>query len=197
MAPVAPPAGRGARARSGGPRRDLGAMMLGMLIGLVLGLVIAVIVAVLVTRAPVPFLNKAGRGPDKALELPPGAVLPDPNKPLDSPGEATRPPIGAAKPGPETTAPVAAQPASGAEADGAEKISYLLQAGAFRNQDDADGVKAKLALIGFEARVVPGEVAGQTLHRVRVGPFATIDQMNKARERLAEAGIEAAAVRQK
>jgi cell division protein FtsN len=75
--------------------------------------------------------------------------------------------------------------------------SYLLQAGAFRSQDDADGMKAKLALLGIEARVLTAEVNGQTMYRVRVGPFAQIDDMNKARARLAENGIEASVLRQR
>lgn len=175
-------------------------MMLGLLIGLVLGLAIAVIVAIVVTRAPVPFLNKAGRGPEKALELRPGEALPDPNRPAAKAGEmqpGTPAPFAAPGPAGVPQPSASGQPAPGAESDGAEKTSYMLQAGAFRNQDDAEGVKAKLALIGFEARVVPAEAGGQPLHRVRVGPFATLDEMNKARARLAESGVETAAVRQK
>lgn len=197
MAPVAQSAGRGTA--NSARRRMRGSLLLGMLIGLVVGLTIAVIVAIFVTRAPVPFLKKDGRGAEKALELRPGEALPDPNRPAAKAGEAQPglpAPIGVPGAG---SAPTAVAPAGvpGAEVDGAEKTSYMLQAGAFRNQDDADGVKAKLALIGFEARVIPGEAGGQVLHRVRVGPFATLDEMNKARARLAESGIETAAVRQK
>ncbi len=170
---------------------------LAFMAGLVLGLAIAVVVAIVVTRAPVPFLNKTSRGADKALEVPPpGAEVPDPNKPLTQ--------SGAPAPGtlPVTTAPGAAPvsappPAAATQGDGTEKMSYMLQAGSYASQDAAEGVKAKLALIGFEANVVPAEVGGQTLHRVRVGPFATLSEMNQARARLAESGVEASAVRQK
>ena len=44
--------------------------MLGFMAGLVVGLAIAVVVAIFVTRAPVPFLNKAKRSADR-LEAPP------------------------------------------------------------------------------------------------------------------------------
>ena len=71
----------------------------------------------------------------------------------------------------------------------ADKSSYLLQAGAFKGQEDAEGMKAKLALIGFEARIVTAEVNGVTFYRVRVGPYGQIDDMNRARSRLAENGI--------
>jgi cell division protein FtsN len=57
-------------------------------------------------------------------------------------------------------------------------------------------MKAKLALIGFEARIVSAEVNGVTFYRVRVGPYAQLDDMNRARSRLAENGIEASVVRQ-
>jgi cell division protein FtsN len=75
--------------------------------------------------------------------------------------------------------------------------SYLLQAGAFRGQEDADSMRAKLALVGFEARIVAAEVNGTTFYRVRVGPYAQLDEMNRARSRLAENGIEASVVRQR
>lgn len=173
-----------------------GTMLLAFMAGLVLGLAIAVVVAIVVTRAPVPFLNKTSRSAEKTLELKPGEEVPDPNKPV---GQA-----GAPAPGtPQVTtapgaAPVAAPPPAAATAgDGAEKMSFMLQAGSYANQDAAEGVKAKLALIGFEANVVPAEVSGKTMHRVRVGPFATLEEMNQARARLAESGVEASAVRQK
>ncbi len=61
-----------------------GGTFAGFLIGLVCGLTIAVVVAVYITRSPVPFVNKAGRAPDRAVDLVPGAELPDPNRPLYS-----------------------------------------------------------------------------------------------------------------
>ena len=173
-----------------------GPTLLAFMAGLVLGLAIAVVVAIVVTRAPVPFLNKNPRGAERALELKPGEQLPDPNKPVGEQGQA---PGGVA---PVTTAPGAAPvapppPASAGAADGSEKLSYMLQAGSYASQDSAEGVKAKLALIGFEASVVPADVAGKTMYRVRVGPFASLEEMNQARSRLSESGVEASAVRQK
>src|SRR5690606_234888 len=59
-----------------------GGTVLGFMIGLVIGLAIAVVVALFVTRAPVPFVNKAGRAPDRVLEPRTPADAPDPNAPL-------------------------------------------------------------------------------------------------------------------
>jgi cell division protein FtsN len=88
-------------------------------------------------------------------------------------------------------------PAEPRGADAGDRIGYLLQAGAFRSMEDADAMRAKLALLGFEAKVLGADVNGQTLFRVRVGPYAQLEEMNKARARLAESGIEASVVRQR
>ncbi len=168
-----------------------GTTLLAFMAGLLLGLAIAVVVAIVVTKAPVPFLNKTPRSAESALEVRPGEELPDPNKTLTPSGGA-----GTAI-SPPSAAPGAAPAAAADQGDGKEKMSYMLQAGSYASQDAADGVKAKLALIGFEANVVPAQVAGKTMFRVRVGPFATLAEMNQARARLAESGVEASAARQK
>jgi len=163
--------------------------------GLIVGLTIAVVVAVFVTRAPVPFLNKAKRSADR-LEAPQsGASTPDPNVPLYG-----RSPDGAQAAVPNSpvapTSPVApVSPAPPGSLDASS--SYVLQAGAFRDQDDAEGMRAKLALIGYEARVVEAEVDGGPMFRVRVGPYADLATMNDVRARLAQSGIEASVVRRR
>jgi cell division protein FtsN len=193
-------------------RGQWGGTILGFMAGLVFGLAIAVCVAIFVTRAPVPFVNKIGKTADRIAEPKTAADAPDPNKPLysknKSPGAPTPDPLSAVianasnaasvRPPADPGLPAAtATDPTGARGADAEKITYLLQAGAFRSQDDADGMKAKLALIGYEARILSAEVNGQTLYRVRVGPYAQLDDMNKARAKLAESGIEASVVRQK
>jgi cell division protein FtsN len=50
--------------------------------------------------------------------------------------------------------------------------------------------------MGLESSVQPHAVAGKdTLYRVRLGPFATMDDLKRVRAELAENGIEAAVVR--
>ncbi len=171
-------------------RFSAGGTLLGFMAGLIVGLTIAVVVAIFVTRAPVPFMNKAKRTADR-LEAPrAGAAAPDPNVPLYS-----RPP----EAGPRAVAPTSpVAPASPAPPGTAEAASsYVLQAGAFRDQDDAEGMRAKLALIGYEARVVEAEVDGGPMYRVRVGPYADLATMNDVRARLAQSGIEASVVRRR
>lgn len=76
-----------------------------------------------------------------------------------------------------------------------DKWSYYLQAGAFRDQTDAENMRAKLALMGVEARVSERQSENGTLFRVRVGPFGAVDAMNKVRGKLADNSVDAAVVR--
>ncbi|MDN5871857.1 MAG: SPOR domain-containing protein [Nitrococcus sp.] len=65
------------------------------------------------------------------------------------------------------------------------KAGYLLQAGSFRNPDDADQLKASLALLGVEASIQNVKLAtGETWHRVRIGPFSNRQRLSKIRKRL-------------
>lgn len=62
------------------------------------------------------------------------------------------------------------------------KESYFLQMGSFKTEADADNLKAKLALQGFESIVQTATIPDQgTWHRVRVGPLKSIDSINKIR----------------
>ncbi|KAF0279576.1 SPOR domain-containing protein [Spiribacter aquaticus] len=82
----------------------------------------------------------------------------------------------------------AADPPAAPESDGTR---YLLQAGSFRQAEDADSLKASLALLGIQARVQVVELpGGETWHRVRVGPFADLEQVNGVRARMADQQIE-------
>ncbi|UOD33047.1 SPOR domain-containing protein [Massilia violaceinigra] len=84
-------------------------------------------------------------------------------------------------------------PSSAEPAD--DKITYYLQAGAFREVGDAENTRAKLALLGFEAVISERANDSGVLHRVRIGPFGQVESMNKARAKLVDAGIDVAIVR--
>lgn len=87
-------------------------------------------------------------------------------------------------------------PAAAAPAASGKHSTYYLQAGAFRAANDADAMKARLIMLGMSAQVEPANINGTTLHRVRVGPFKGLDEMNKARSRLGGEKIETSVVRQ-
>jgi cell division protein FtsN len=72
---------------------------------------------------------------------------------------------------------------------------YFVQTGAFRAQDDAEAQRAKLSLMGIEAKVTEREQSGRTIYRVRVGPFDKKDDADRNKDRLEAGGIETALVR--
>lgn len=75
---------------------------------------------------------------------------------------------------------------------------YLLQVASFRNFADADGMKARLALLGVESKIeiVTGSDK-EVWHRVRVGPYNDPRELNRIRTRLLNNNISAIMVRLK
>ncbi len=68
--------------------------------------------------------------------------------------------------------------------------SYYLQAGSFASPEDADKLKARIALAGLEANVAQANIPGKGIrYRVRLGPYRNADDLNKAREALKQNGI--------
>ncbi len=76
-----------------------------------------------------------------------------------------------------------------------DPFDYFVQAGAFRTQPDADAQRAKLAMLGWEARVSEREQNGRAVFRVRVGPFTKRDDAERIKEKLDGAGVDSALVR--
>jgi cell division protein FtsN len=191
--------------------RQHGGTLLGMVIGLVIGLAIALVVAMVITKTPIPFVDKAGR--HKSAE-PTIDQSSDPNRPLYRKRELAPGTVIEAFPAPENTAapqpftpdvriepmpPAGARiverstPEQGETSD--DKWQYYLQAGAFREQIDAEGMRAKLALLGVEARLSERQAETGLLYRVRAGPFDQVEAMNRVRSKLSDNGIDAAVVR--
>lgn len=75
-------------------------------------------------------------------------------------------------------------------------VRYLLQAGSSPDSKGAEELKAKLALLGFVARVQPVTINGKTWNRVRVGPYASASDLEAAKKSLAESGINAIALKE-
>ena len=55
--------------------------------------------------------------------------------------------------------------------------------------------RAKLGMMGIEARIQEREVNGRTMFRVRIGPFAQREQAEEVRGKLQASGVESALVR--
>ena len=72
---------------------------------------------------------------------------------------------------------------------------YFVQAGAFRTAEDAEGQRAKLSLMGIEAKVTEREQSGRQVFRVRLGPFEKKEDADRQKEKLEASGVDTALVR--
>jgi cell division protein FtsN len=148
-----------------------------------------------------------GRNPAKALPPAPGvagtplppasaAKAPEEGKEAAKPREAaSAPPAVAGRPPADPLGELAAARANSSAAPGGDPFFYFVQAGAFRTPDDAEAQRAKLSLMGIEAKVTEREQAGRQVYRVRVGPFTSKDEADRQKEKLDAGGFETAMVR--
>jgi cell division protein FtsN len=80
-------------------------------------------------------------------------------------------------------------------AGGTDPFTYFVQAGAYGRSEDAEQQRARLAMLGIEARLTERDQAGRTVYRVRVGPFDRKEDADAAKEKLTDAGVDSALVR--
>ncbi|MFA6312246.1 MAG: SPOR domain-containing protein [Sterolibacterium sp.] len=197
------------------PQKSHGGTMIGLFIGLVIGVLIAFGVVWYLNKMPLPFQDKSSR-PEKTETKPaaPGAqqtpqalpgkpgdkvdekprfefykILPSGQEPAPSNGDT----LGGTSPK-QPPPPAAQQPAVAPAPQSTE--AYYLQAGAFQKSADADNLKAKLALMGLETSLQDVNVPDKgVMHRVRVGPFAKLEDMNRVRNQLSQDGIQATVIK--
>ena len=188
-----------------------GGTLIGLAFGLVVGVLISFGVVWYLNKTPLPFIDK-GNKTESRTNGKDSQPLALPGKPGDKPVEAKKfdfydilegkksatpgtapvPPASTSQPPPQPQAKTAEPP----PAAGAAPL--FLQIGAFQKAGDAENLKARVAMMGFEASVQSVEVPDKgTLHRVRTGPFANPEQMNQVRTQLSQNGIPATVVRVK
>jgi cell division protein FtsN len=202
-----------------------GGTFLGFIFGLVLGLGVALAVAIYVTKVPTPFSNKNQprstaqdvQENEKNKDWNPNSVL-QPKAPAEPPA----PPDVSAATTPQTAdktpdkAPANPRPAVTADplgdlaktksglntpatpagpADASDPFDYVVQVGAYRTGADADAQKAKLALLGLDAKVSERDQAGRVVYRVRLGPFSDKNAAERVRAQLESNGIDNTLVR--
>ena len=180
---------KNSNSRTAPPPRKGGSLLAAVLVGMVLGLALAGGVAWYILQRPNPFVNYA---PHEQVKLAPDPVV----KPAPAPVVKEAAPE--AVPAPVTASGVASavgeskprfefykvltdkQEGAGSAKTGTKstdkssakaKESYFLQAAAFNNADDADNLKAKLAMLGLEANVQAATHNDKEVFRVRLGPF--------------------------
>lgn len=176
-------------------------MMIGVFIGVLVGLVAALAVALYLAKVPSPIVAREQPKPvpkpsDKTDKPSPLAGLPQaaegqqkaPDKRFEFydilPGKKEP----AAQPAPKE------EVAHGA---GPRELTYL-QAAALAKPSDADNLKARLALAGLEAQIQTYTAADNVVwYRVRLGPFANAEQMEKVRATLRENKIEPKIIKEK
>ena len=71
-----------------------------------------------------------------------------------------------------------------------DSARYMLQAGSFERNADAENLKARIALSGEPARVEEAEVNGKTMYRVRLGPYENTATVSAAQTALINQGIQ-------
>jgi len=196
-----------------------GGTLLGFILGLVIGLGVALGVAIYVTKVPTPFSNKnQTRSADqdaaenqKNKEWNPNGVL-QPKAPASAPVAPTAPdaaankapaeplkgeikPAVTADPSVDTGKAKSGLSTSAAPAGAADPFQYFVQAGAFRYATDADTQKAKLAMMGLDAKVSEREQGGRNVFRVRLGPYEDKANAERVRAKLEAGSIENTIVR--
>lgn len=192
------------------PARKGSPMLVGILVGMAVGLVIAGGVAWYILKTPSPYASNVPREPAR--------LVPEPAKPAPAPAAKAVPAVSSpaasavvetasgvveSKPRFEfyqvltdkqdTITPAAKSGSKPAQkAQPAAKEIYYLQAGAFPNAEDADKLKARLSMLGMEVNVQTATLPDKGVwHRVRLGPYKSADEMNKASATLKQNGVNA------
>lgn len=188
--------------RSAAPRKGGNSIWTGLLVGMLAGVGMAAGIVWYLMKSPSPFSNKE---PAKTQSVPAkpaaSAAVPVPEKSeekmangkprfefykvlTDKPGTTTPPPADKLKPADKSRA--------GNPEPGKATVHepQILQAGSFSNVNDAENLKAKLALLGVEANIQPATIPDKGVwYRVRLGPYKTVDEMNHARNFLKQNGV--------
>ena len=182
-------------------KRSAGGFLFGLFTGVVIGLAVSLGIAFYLNRSPVPFITAKVKPADKdAGKTPAIAGLP---QTATAPANAPEKPKfdfykilpGAEEPVTERELRERMRAGKGGQQDVSKDV-YFIQAGSFQNPADADNQKARLAILGFESSVEPANLPDKgTWYRVRMGPYAKIDEINRIRQSLAQNGIEASLVK--
>lgn len=175
--------------------------MLGIFIGLVMGLSIAAALAFFVGRSgltsPLPG-PAASRDAAKGAKGEVSAMASAPDKPRFDfykilPG-ADETKSAQERRAPDKVAPRPAEAAPDTATSAGDR--FWLQAGAFASATDAENLKARLALSGWEAAVQAVSMPDKTQrYRVRLGPYDNIDELNRMKTELGSRGFDVAVIK--
>ncbi|MDA8225039.1 MAG: SPOR domain-containing protein [Betaproteobacteria bacterium] len=166
-------------ARASSPRDSAstrsGGIWSGIMIGLLVGLGGAVLIALWLGRNN-PFTERSVSAPSTAAP----AITPG-SKPIIDPATQAAPvdshyDFYHILPGNNAASPATPTPAAPSVPTPAARPATWLQLGSFADANQADDLKARLALMGFEASIQTVDLPDKgTRHRVRLGPFNATD----------------------
>ena len=173
-------------------------LFLGLFLGYVLGLVSAIGVWMYIHQAPSPFIQN--EKPEVSTKIKPSKngdialkemlILDNSQSQTKDSNEKTRFEFYEMLPGNEE--PVTEIELQKAAEQPLLKDKYYLQVGSFKDTEDAENLKAKIAMLGMEAYIQSADLSEKGMwHRVRVGPFTKIDAIKKTRSSLLQSGIKA------
>lgn len=174
-------------------------LMLGLFIGYALGLISAMGIWMYISNTPSPFVaqDRAAESAVKSdLSLLPkgGQVAGKDDKSAQTADGKPRFEFYKILPGAEE--PVTEQQLQQAAPLTVAKDGYFIQVGSFQSAEDADNLKAKLAMMGLEASVQVVDLADKGIwHRVRVGPFADAAEISRVRASLQQNGIQTSLIK--
>lgn len=121
----------------------------------------------------------------------PGAESPAQGRESAAENTAPKPRFDFYKMLPEQSIEVEVEPAEIARPKAAPPAErYLLQAGSFRQKEDADARRAELLLLGLEPRIEAASGDNGRWYRVYLGPFDSKSGMTRARGLTAGQGID-------
>jgi cell division protein FtsN len=164
-------------------------VLVGIFIGLMLGLGIALGVAWYINKVPSPFLSRPAAPPagEKAAQSAPRSD----EKSARPAEEKPRFDFYKILPGIEEPATDQQLKEAQTASPAGRKETFFLQAGAFQSASDADNLKARLALLGVQSTVQSTSVPDKGVwHRVRLGPYTSVEELNRTRDALRQNGVE-------
>jgi cell division septation protein DedD len=135
--------------------------------------------------------GKVGAPTPEAPDTSASKAAPAPGNPAVPAGAApTAQAPAAPAPAPAQAPPVSVAGNAAADSQGDEGPRLMLQVGAYQSPDDADAMRARLALLGLDAKVSSVQTEHGTMFRVRLGPYGRLDDLNGIRRTLSENGLE-------
>lgn len=168
------------------PKKNQKGSATAFIYGMVFGLAIALVVAFVLKKAELPFSGVDTQADIPTFAIGPNQSPPDPNASIYNKAQSSGG-NGIVMVDPNSV-PSSGQPVA--------SNRFYLQVGSFRNREDAEKLKARLAFVGSEAEIAIGEVNGDIVNRVRVGPFISANEAYQARIPLTKSGFEATVVRE-